>query len=93
MFRASSSSVLFHFMLLLGLVMAATTVGYNLHQQEQTLNTMYLCYLTSVVHFRFSLLQRFFFFHFSVLHIPSVCSSCSPGRPVVPLEEEKLCSM
>lgn len=29
-------------MLLLGLVMAATTVGYNLYQQEQTLNTRYL---------------------------------------------------
>ncbi|XP_072240432.1 transmembrane channel-like protein 7 [Leuresthes tenuis] len=34
MFRASSSSVLFHFMLLLGLLMAAATLGYNLYQQE-----------------------------------------------------------
>ncbi|XP_018520292.1 LOW QUALITY PROTEIN: transmembrane channel-like protein 7 [Lates calcarifer] len=32
MFRASSSSVLFHFMLLLGLFMAATTVGVNIYQ-------------------------------------------------------------
>ncbi|CAB1344381.1 unnamed protein product, partial [Coregonus sp. 'balchen'] len=31
MFRASSSSVLFHFMLLLGLIMAAITLGSNLH--------------------------------------------------------------
>ncbi|XP_041642293.1 transmembrane channel-like protein 7 [Cheilinus undulatus] len=36
MFRASSSSVLFHFMLLLGLLMAAVTLGLNLHQQEFT---------------------------------------------------------
>ncbi|XP_054460456.1 transmembrane channel-like protein 7 [Anoplopoma fimbria] len=34
MFRGSSSSVLFHFMLLVGLVMAATTLGFNLYQQE-----------------------------------------------------------
>lgn len=34
MFRASSSSVLFHFMLLLGLIMAAVTLGFNLYQQE-----------------------------------------------------------
>ncbi|CAJ1053728.1 transmembrane channel-like protein 7 [Xyrichtys novacula] len=33
-FRASNSSVLFHFMLLLGLFMAAVTLGFNLHQQE-----------------------------------------------------------
>ncbi|CAB1344370.1 unnamed protein product [Coregonus sp. 'balchen'] len=32
MFRASSSSVLFHFMLLLGLIMAAITLGSNLQQ-------------------------------------------------------------
>ncbi|KAM7009828.1 transmembrane channel-like protein 8 [Tautogolabrus adspersus] len=36
MFRGSSSSVLFHFMLLLGLLMAAVTLGINLHQQEDT---------------------------------------------------------
>ncbi|XP_074485031.1 transmembrane channel-like protein 7 isoform X1 [Sebastes fasciatus] len=36
MFRASSSSVLFHFMLLLGLLMAATTLGFNLYHQEDT---------------------------------------------------------
>ncbi|XP_041789326.1 transmembrane channel-like protein 7 [Chelmon rostratus] len=36
MFRASSSSVLFHFMLLLGLLMAAVTLGYNFYQQEVT---------------------------------------------------------
>ncbi|XP_059183969.1 transmembrane channel-like protein 7 [Centropristis striata] len=34
MFRASSSSVLFHFMLLLGLVMAAVTLGFNLYHQD-----------------------------------------------------------
>ncbi|XP_035516138.1 transmembrane channel-like protein 7 [Morone saxatilis] len=34
MFRASSSSVLFHFMLLLGLLMAAVTMGINLYQQD-----------------------------------------------------------
>ncbi|XP_036803894.1 transmembrane channel-like protein 7 isoform X2 [Oncorhynchus mykiss] len=34
MFRASSSSVLFHFMLLLGLIMAVITLGSNLHQFE-----------------------------------------------------------
>ncbi|XP_031144700.1 transmembrane channel-like protein 7 [Sander lucioperca] len=34
MFRGSSSSVLFHFMLLLGLIMAATTLGFNLYQQK-----------------------------------------------------------
>lgn len=36
MFRGSSSSVLFHFMLLLGLLMAATTLGFNIYQQEAT---------------------------------------------------------
>ncbi|TKS69094.1 Transmembrane channel-like protein 7 [Collichthys lucidus] len=34
MFRASSSSVLFHFMLLLGLLMAAVTLGYSFHLQN-----------------------------------------------------------
>uniref|UniRef100_A0AAZ3R5C0 Transmembrane channel-like protein n=1 Tax=Oncorhynchus tshawytscha TaxID=74940 RepID=A0AAZ3R5C0_ONCTS len=34
MFRASSSSVLFHFMLLLGLIMAVITLGITLHQFE-----------------------------------------------------------
>ncbi|XP_074555085.1 transmembrane channel-like protein 7 isoform X2 [Halichoeres trimaculatus] len=34
MFRASSSSVLFHFMLLLGLLIAAVFLGLNLHHQE-----------------------------------------------------------
>ncbi|XP_023815637.2 transmembrane channel-like protein 7 [Oryzias latipes] len=34
MFRASSSSVLFHFMLLLGLLMAAVTLGYDFHKQQ-----------------------------------------------------------
>ncbi|XP_055773583.1 transmembrane channel-like protein 7 isoform X2 [Salvelinus fontinalis] len=34
MFRASSSSVLFHFMLLLGLIMAVITLGSNLQQFE-----------------------------------------------------------
>ncbi|XP_042341668.1 transmembrane channel-like protein 7 [Plectropomus leopardus] len=38
MFRASSSSVLFYFMLLLGLLMAATTLGFNLYQQEAVTN-------------------------------------------------------
>ncbi|TNN45155.1 Transmembrane channel-like protein 7 [Liparis tanakae] len=36
MFRGSSSSVLFHFMLLLGLLMAATTLGLNLYQPQAT---------------------------------------------------------
>ncbi|CAG5929029.1 unnamed protein product [Menidia menidia] len=36
MFRASSSSVLFHLMLLLGLLMAATALGFNLYQQEHS---------------------------------------------------------
>ncbi|KAI9533886.1 hypothetical protein NQZ68_018254 [Dissostichus eleginoides] len=36
MFRGSSSSVLFHFMLLLGLLMATATLGFNLYQQEGT---------------------------------------------------------
>ncbi|XP_019744762.1 transmembrane channel-like protein 7 isoform X2 [Hippocampus comes] len=34
MFRASNSSVLFHFMLLLGLVMAAITLGFSFFQQQ-----------------------------------------------------------
>lgn len=38
MFRASSSSVLFHFMLLLGLFMAAAALGFNLYQQEAAPN-------------------------------------------------------
>ncbi|KAM3623172.1 uncharacterized protein V6R79_007941 [Siganus canaliculatus] len=33
-FRASNSSVLFHFMLLLGLLMAAVTLGFNLYRQD-----------------------------------------------------------
>nr|XP_019933818.1 PREDICTED: transmembrane channel-like protein 8 isoform X2 [Paralichthys olivaceus] len=33
MFRAATSSVLFHFMLLLGLIMAVFTLGFNLYQQ------------------------------------------------------------
>lgn len=33
MFRASTSSVFFHFMLLLGLLMAGVAVGFNLYQQ------------------------------------------------------------
>ncbi|XP_029295123.1 transmembrane channel-like protein 7 isoform X2 [Cottoperca gobio] len=36
MFRGSSSSVLFHFMLMLGLLMAAATLGFNLYEQEVT---------------------------------------------------------
>ncbi|XP_022611181.1 transmembrane channel-like protein 7 isoform X1 [Seriola dumerili] len=40
MFRASTSSVLFHFMLLLGLLMAATTVGFEFYQQDGTLNNI-----------------------------------------------------
>ncbi|RVE75805.1 hypothetical protein OJAV_G00002110 [Oryzias javanicus] len=36
MFRASSSSVLFHFMLLLGLLMAAVTLGFDFHMQQST---------------------------------------------------------
>ncbi|XP_044047327.1 transmembrane channel-like protein 7 isoform X2 [Siniperca chuatsi] len=39
MFRASSSSVLFHFMLLLGLLMAATTLGFNFYQQDRTMTS------------------------------------------------------
>lgn len=35
MFRASSSSVLFHFMLLLGLLMAVATLGFTFYQQNQ----------------------------------------------------------
>lgn len=35
MFRASNSSVLFHFMLLLGLIMAAVTLGFNFYLEEQ----------------------------------------------------------
>ncbi|XP_026159193.1 transmembrane channel-like protein 7 [Mastacembelus armatus] len=38
-FRASSSSVLFHFMLLLGVFMAATTLGFNLYQQDVVMST------------------------------------------------------
>ncbi|XP_061684872.1 transmembrane channel-like protein 7 isoform X2 [Syngnathoides biaculeatus] len=38
MFRASNSSVLFHFMLLLGFVMAATTLGFTLFQQQTPLD-------------------------------------------------------
>ncbi|XP_068607347.1 transmembrane channel-like protein 8 [Brachionichthys hirsutus] len=34
MFRASSSSVLFHFMLLLGLLMAKITLGFNFYRRE-----------------------------------------------------------
>ncbi|KAK1885745.1 Transmembrane channel-like protein 7 [Dissostichus eleginoides] len=34
MFRGSSSSVLFHFMLLLGLLMATATLGFNLYQSS-----------------------------------------------------------
>ncbi|XP_008278488.1 transmembrane channel-like protein 7 [Stegastes partitus] len=36
MFRAATSSVLFHLMLLLGLVMAAVTLGFNLYQPGTT---------------------------------------------------------
>ncbi|KAF6739005.1 Transmembrane channel-like protein 7 [Oryzias melastigma] len=36
MFRASSSSVLFYFMLLLGLLMAAVTLGFNFQMQQST---------------------------------------------------------
>ncbi|XP_051239757.1 transmembrane channel-like protein 7 [Dicentrarchus labrax] len=43
MFRASSSSVLFHFMLLLGLLMASVTIGFNLYQQEVTQNITSSC--------------------------------------------------
>ncbi|XP_061536442.1 transmembrane channel-like protein 7 isoform X1 [Phycodurus eques] len=38
MFRASNSFVLFHFMLLLGLVMAATTLGFTLFQEQTPLD-------------------------------------------------------
>lgn len=34
MFRASNSSVLFHFMSLLGLTMAAVTLGFNFYLEE-----------------------------------------------------------
>lgn len=34
MFRASNSSVLFHFMCLLGLIMAAVTLGFNFYLEE-----------------------------------------------------------
>ncbi|KAM9362620.1 transmembrane channel-like protein 7 [Symphorus nematophorus] len=44
MFRASSSSVLFHFMLLLGLLMAAVTLGFNFFYEGDTLDiTMSSC--------------------------------------------------
>lgn len=36
MFRASSSSVLFYFMLLLGLLMATVTLGFNLYNEESS---------------------------------------------------------
>ncbi|XP_069561144.1 transmembrane channel-like protein 7 [Brachyistius frenatus] len=36
MFRGSTSSVLFHFMLMLGLLLAAATLGFNLYPQEDT---------------------------------------------------------
>ncbi|XP_071359837.1 transmembrane channel-like protein 7 isoform X2 [Trachinotus anak] len=42
MFRASSSSVLFHFMLLLGLLMAATTLGLDLYQQDRALDNIHM---------------------------------------------------
>ncbi|KAM6939796.1 transmembrane channel-like protein 7 [Xenentodon cancila] len=35
MFRGSNSSVLFHFMLLLGLLMAAVTLGFSIYQQNE----------------------------------------------------------
>lgn len=43
MFRASNSSVLFHFMLLLGLAMAAVTLGFNFYlgDPEQPLARAY----------------------------------------------------
>nr|XP_020451790.1 transmembrane channel-like protein 8 isoform X1 [Monopterus albus] len=43
LFRASNSSVLFHFMLLLGLLMAAVILGFNLYQQEATPDNMSSC--------------------------------------------------
>ncbi|XP_040892312.1 transmembrane channel-like protein 7 isoform X2 [Toxotes jaculatrix] len=43
MFRASSSSVLFHFMLLLGLLMAAVTMGFSLYQQGVSANSQSSC--------------------------------------------------
>ncbi|KAM9792631.1 transmembrane channel-like protein 7 [Neosynchiropus ocellatus] len=38
LFRASNSSVLFHFMLLLGVLMAATTLSFNFYLQESSNN-------------------------------------------------------
>lgn len=43
MFRASSSSVLFHFMLLLGLLMAAVVLGLDFYQQKATPNIQSSC--------------------------------------------------
>ncbi|AWP06115.1 putative transmembrane channel-like protein 8 [Scophthalmus maximus] len=43
MFRATSSSVLFHFMLLLGLLMAAAALGFSLLQEEVTVDKMSSC--------------------------------------------------
>nr|XP_046261552.1 transmembrane channel-like protein 7 isoform X2 [Scatophagus argus] len=43
MFRASSSSVLFHFMLLLGLLIAGVTLGYNIYQQGISDKNMSSC--------------------------------------------------
>ncbi|XP_028262103.1 transmembrane channel-like protein 8 isoform X2 [Parambassis ranga] len=43
MFRASSSSVLFHFMLLLGLFMAAATLGFDLYNHVVTEDVMGAC--------------------------------------------------
>ncbi|XP_063739098.1 transmembrane channel-like protein 7 isoform X3 [Eleginops maclovinus] len=44
MFRGSSSSVLFHFMLLLGLLMAVATLGFNLYQpREPACNHRFSC--------------------------------------------------
>ncbi|XP_060948132.1 transmembrane channel-like protein 7 [Limanda limanda] len=39
MFRASTSSVLFHFMLLLGLIMSASAVGFNLYRQPKLVSS------------------------------------------------------
>lgn len=50
MFRGSNSSVLFHVMLLLGLLMAGVTLGLHFHLQEHQENNMYFL-LPTLCHF------------------------------------------
>ncbi|XP_040001996.1 transmembrane channel-like protein 7 isoform X2 [Xiphias gladius] len=87
LFRASSSSVLFHFMLLLGLLMAATTVGANVYQQKVTPGNMYMysLYCNSVIS-QFDTPNLLFIFNTPCLflklflHISPIRSTCFLSR-------------